>query len=396
MRKTILALVFVACGGAAVVRTPTPSAPMTIASATPSATAVVSTSIDASAPLVDLLWNTNVLVAVSSRVDNDTDRPEHLVDHKPETAWNGKTGNLVGAWIRFRVPDDASVDHALLTVGFDKSTAKGEDLFLQNHRITKVRVWHAGKALREVTLDPNDRKPQKVAIGTSGGDFQIEVVEVTPGTKTNWKEIAVSEFAVMGTPGAQRKDKPSAPGSVWVGQLGMKELAYEESTGATYLAACLAWTREHDAIARKVQQQLVANSLPDSNSTCAGPKKTTPGKGVLLEYARMSEVEGPSGPYGIHFTGDVLALKTATGVTLTNIRLSGREAAIYWSVAYKLLSESWDGDRLVFDVEHYRVTDSDGAGTPEELHSEEKTVYRTTCEAAKCITVETSKVSVKP
>src|SRR5262249_51518785 len=49
-------------------------------------------------PTVDLLLETEVKITVSSRVDNPRDYPEHLVDGRPETAWNGKTGDLNG-WI---------------------------------------------------------------------------------------------------------------------------------------------------------------------------------------------------------------------------------------------------------------------------------------------------------
>ncbi len=393
---TFVALALVACGvGSAAPRKPAPSGTGSAAGSS-IALPIPSAPLDAGSP-VDLLWATNARVAVSSRVDNEADLPAHLTDHKPETAWNGKTGNLVGAWIKFQVPVDATVDHVLLTVGFDKTTAKGEDLFTENHRIAKVRVSRAGQPLRDVALDPNDRKPQTIEIHAAGGDFQIEVLEVVAGSKSNWKEIAVSELAVMGTPGASRKTQPSAP-SVWVGSYDDKELAYDENVGATYGAACLAWARAHDSVARKAREQLaISHNLPDETSTCSGPKKPVAGKGALLEYAHESEVESRSGFYEVHFTGDVLALKTSAGAAITNIRLSGVEEAMYWSVTYKLLSEVWDGERLVIDVEHARVTDSDGAGTPEELHSEDKTVYRTTCESAtaKCKTIQTSTRSGK-
>jgi hypothetical protein len=70
---------------------------------------------DAEAPvedagaLVELLHATPALVAVSSRVDNPRDLPEFLVDGRAVTAWNGRTGDLVGGYMAFRVPADAVV-----------------------------------------------------------------------------------------------------------------------------------------------------------------------------------------------------------------------------------------------------------------------------------------------
>ena len=147
---------------------PSPVATATAATpsaATPSASASTLASADSGAPsgLVDLLYETPSTVAVSSRVDNPKDFPEHLVDHRPETAWNGKSGDLVGGWIAFRVPEDAQVKEVLLTVGFDRKSEK-EDLFTSNVRVTKVRISRAGKQLREVALDPEVRTPQALSL----------------------------------------------------------------------------------------------------------------------------------------------------------------------------------------------------------------------------------------
>src|SRR5262245_58132060 len=58
--------------------------------------------------LVDLLYRTRSRVAVSSTVANLHDDPEHLIDRRPETAWNGKSGDF-GAHVRFAVPPSTRV-----------------------------------------------------------------------------------------------------------------------------------------------------------------------------------------------------------------------------------------------------------------------------------------------
>ncbi|MBL8607588.1 MAG: hypothetical protein JNL38_09720 [Myxococcales bacterium] len=151
----------------------------------------------------NLLYTTSAVVAVSSKVDNPRDFPEHLIDGKAETAWNGKTGDLVGGWMAFRVPAEARVTSIALTAGFDKR-GPTDDLFTANHRIKRVRVSRAGVTLREATLDPDKRGPQPIAVDAPGGDFRIEVLEVAPGTKASWRELVVSELAVYGEPGAAR------------------------------------------------------------------------------------------------------------------------------------------------------------------------------------------------
>lgn len=164
-----------------------------------------------SAGLVNLLYFTPAKVAVSSKVANPRDFPEHLVDGKPATAWNGKSGDLVGGAIAFRVPKDAHIDHLQLSAGFDATSKAGEDLFLANHRIRSVKVERDGQLVKRFALDPSVRTPQLLRIDGPGGDYRIVVEKVVPGTKTAWKELAVSELAVLGSPGKERLERAVLP-----------------------------------------------------------------------------------------------------------------------------------------------------------------------------------------
>lgn len=217
----------------------TPKPTPTGAAASASATAAGSMSPDAAPvaraplgpPVVDLLQATESDVAVSSNVDNPKDFPEHLVDGKPDTAWNGKTGDLHG-WISFRVPDDAQVTRILLTAGFDKKNAQG-DLFTMNHRIKKIRVTRNGELVGEQALDIERRTLQPMAIGKPGGTYKIEVVDTEPGSKKEWKELCVSELRVLGTPGKTGvRATPRIP-DVRVGALGGVRVDKENRTVAS-------------------------------------------------------------------------------------------------------------------------------------------------------------------
>ena len=126
-----------------------------------------------------------------------------LMDGRKDTAWNGATGNLQGAWIAFRVPKDAHVDYLEMTAGFDKQTP-ALDLFTANHRIKRLNILHDGKKLRDVELDVADRSAQRIPVDADGGDFKIEVAETVPGTKAEWREIVVSE-PVVGEPHRARQ-----------------------------------------------------------------------------------------------------------------------------------------------------------------------------------------------
>ena len=154
---------------------------------------------------VDLLHHAPARLAVSSNVKNPRDYPEHLVDGNVGTAWNSRTGDLVGATIAFEIPADASIQSLVLSAGFDKVSAKGEDLFTMNHRIRSVAVYAGSledEPLTTLTLDPARREPQTFPFVQPGGLYWLKVTAVQPGTQKAWKELAVSEFRVLGIPGA--------------------------------------------------------------------------------------------------------------------------------------------------------------------------------------------------
>lgn len=177
---------------------------------------------------VSLIPWTESRVAVSSTVDNPKDYPEHLLDGKLDTAWNGKTGDLTG-FIAFRVPREAHVASVLLTVGFDK-----KDLFTANHRISRVTISRDGAPLREVALDVEKRGLQPIDVDRPGGDFEIRVIATVPGTNAQWKELVVSELVVLGDPGTARRASPHLP-RVRVGSLDAPESRFvpdEDGGGA--------------------------------------------------------------------------------------------------------------------------------------------------------------------
>jgi hypothetical protein len=169
------------------------------------------------APSANLLQSASATLAVSTVVDNPRDYAEHLIDGKMDTAWNGKTGQLVGGWIAFRVDDDAHVDAIEMTVGFNKRK-DGLDLFTANHRIKRVRILKNQAALKEFTFEIAQRGMQTIPIQSSGGEYKVEVLETVAGTKLEWRELVVSEFRVLGRPGKARR-KAEQPLRVSVGAL---------------------------------------------------------------------------------------------------------------------------------------------------------------------------------
>ena len=170
------------------------------------------------APPINLLLVAPSVVAVSSSVANGAILPEHLVDGDLKTAWNSRTGELVGAWIAVRVPTTAHVTSIRMTAGFTRAD-KGGDLFTMNPRIRKVRVSGGRDSKRiEMALDPDVRGLQDIPVDGRGGDFVIEVLDVLPGSKAAWRELSVSELEVWGTLDPKQAPVKSRP-AVRVGSL---------------------------------------------------------------------------------------------------------------------------------------------------------------------------------
>jgi hypothetical protein len=149
---------------------------------------------------VDLFRAVPSTVRLSSQVRNKDILPEHIVDQNRETAWNSATGKLVGTWIEVSVVG-AQIHDVMLTVGHTGHGAKGDDYFLMNPRIRQVSLSDDGKPLGVFDLDIDTRGLQTIHVSPHG-TLRITVTQIEPGTKKNWREVAISELEVWGTPDA--------------------------------------------------------------------------------------------------------------------------------------------------------------------------------------------------
>lgn len=276
--------------------------------------------------LVDLLHSVACVVAVSSKVDNPKDYPEHLVDGKNETAWNGKTGDLHG-FIAFRVPKVTRVKRIELTVGFVKTGPKG-DLFTMNHRIEKVRLSREGKLVKEVDLDPDVRALQGFDVDEAGGDFELKVLSTRPGTEKKWQELTVSEFRVLGLANGAPENPAHVP-AMAIGDLdGVKP--HEVSRGSpptgpfpTVKDLCAAYDR---AMAAPILKAFPGDRYPGE---VGRPHCTL----IDEPKAKLVGAEVAKGPFRggqfvrVNTTSEEMArlvLETERGVSLTNIILWSR------------------------------------------------------------------------
>jgi hypothetical protein len=179
---------------------------------------------------VNLLKTVPTTIAVSSTVDNAAILPAQLVDGKLDTAWNSRTDELVGAWIAVRVPKGAHVTGFKLTAGFTHRQGN-QDWFLWNARIKKLRISHDTSSI-DVSLDPNNRELQAIPFTGDAGDYKLEVLEIVPGARATWREIAVSEFEVWGD--VDGKPRGGVKPTVVVGSLDAPPVSEAQCLKAMY------------------------------------------------------------------------------------------------------------------------------------------------------------------
>lgn len=260
-------------------------------------------------------------VAVSSTVVNPHDFPEFLVDGRSETAWNGKTGDLVGGTITFRVPSDARVQRIELSAGYDR--IKGAvDLFTANHRITKVLVSRDGTRIGDFTLDPTVRKPQPIAVDGPGGTYEIKVLATLPGTRQDWKELAVSELRVVGVPGAERR-AAGDPLRVVVGSIDQEPETMADSqaveivkASADLSALCTEYLRDVAALKAELEETAHTHDIELHGPSCAEiPTPLTAAFKADATYKRVLMVAVSDGLR----SGRRLVVEVPRGLVLTSI-----------------------------------------------------------------------------
>lgn len=175
------------------------------------------------------------VLAVSSRVENDSEQPAFVGDDNLDTAWSSKTGDLEGAWVELRFGEHAgTIRGVAMTVGMTKKKGRqgttddddsspnaqpgGGDLFLQNPRIAEVSIALNDHVLvAKFSLDPESRDLQVVPLPDTPaiGVLRITVKKVKMGTKPAFREVSISEIKLL----RDTRPLPIAPHGAYVGAL---------------------------------------------------------------------------------------------------------------------------------------------------------------------------------
>lgn len=145
----------------------------------------------------ELVRRLRLSVRVSSSAGASTSA-DKMTDGDLATAWNSRSGDLVGAWFEVTVPDGVTVSSFAMTAGFTRMNGRN-DLFVMNHRVERVRVDKDGEELGEFALDPEARTLQTFPLRYGAGTYRFTITAARAGTRASWRELCVSEFTLYGT-----------------------------------------------------------------------------------------------------------------------------------------------------------------------------------------------------
>lgn len=184
--------------------TPTPATPGADAGVAPAAAVIdaapsgPSASAPIGAPIGEDLIRRLRLTARASSITGASTGADKMLDNDLGTAWNSRSGDLVGAWFEVSVPAGVTVSSFALTAGFTRQNGRN-DLFAMNHRVERVRVSRDGVDLGEFALDAESRALQTFALAGNGGVYRFTISAERAGSRAAWRELCVSEFVLYGS-----------------------------------------------------------------------------------------------------------------------------------------------------------------------------------------------------
>jgi hypothetical protein len=184
-----------------------------------------------------------------------------------------------------------------------------------------VRLFREGAPIGDFTLDPEQRELQPLPVDVPGGDFRILVLETLPGTKSQWRELCVSEVQVWGRLPPEQRPVPQKP----VIKIGTLDVPPRPTTSGP-----LAPTRMSGPFPTLAAYEKASSVVVKAVSLAGGPP----------------EIEGPAVPY----------LK----VQLIDVA-EAAHLAIQTSAGWFIMEDSLGGSRL--SVEEFYL-DTRSAGAP--------------------------------
>ncbi len=125
--------------------------------------------------------------------------PELAFDGDPATAWNEAAhGHGRGEWIEASFDTLTEFQRVTVSTGWDHVSGHGEDLFLGNAHLRRVKLQVDGHTVARLDVAEDDREVTFEHLHAVGSTVRLVAEAVWPGAR--WSDLCIAEVAVEGVP----------------------------------------------------------------------------------------------------------------------------------------------------------------------------------------------------
>lgn len=147
-------------------------------------------------PTVRQMVNSKIAEVKASSAYEKKHPAQDAFDGQCTTAWNAPYQKSSPPWLEVRLDEPVLLEDIVLTAGWQRINAKGEDLFSANMQVRKATLLLDDKVQRTVEAKQGRRVIQFKGLGVSAQKVRIQFDEMWNGTR--WSDIAVSEVEIWG------------------------------------------------------------------------------------------------------------------------------------------------------------------------------------------------------
>lgn len=169
----------------------------------PRVVAPVSPPVPPAPPAPALQHLTPTTVTASSFISNGRDQyaPERAFDGNPATTWTeAARGPGDGEWLQATFAAPQRVHRVRVTPGWNHTSPRGEDLFIANSHLRRVRLVLGPNTTVERDIGADEREVTFDGLDVTTAAVRIETVTVWPGAR--WPDLCISEVIIEGEPSA--------------------------------------------------------------------------------------------------------------------------------------------------------------------------------------------------
>lgn len=153
------------------------------------------------APEVTLTRLVPTRFTASSFISNGRNQyaPDRAFDGDPATTWTeAARGPGDGEWLQATFATPQHIERVRITPGWNHTSPRGEDLFIANSHLRRVRLVLGPNTTIERDVSPGEREVVINGLDAETTTVRIEALSVWPGTR--WADLCIGDVVIEGEP----------------------------------------------------------------------------------------------------------------------------------------------------------------------------------------------------